>query len=261
VLKSKSLSEQVHYLDLAAKAFGTRTGGSFGGKPWADIARAAHGFLSGSYTHTEFADLAFDLEHNGGCVFGKNQMLDGNRDAVRIQLNSKKHAVSLEVLYDELCVKRSWSDSGYGYGRTRAARSGIKALSDEVEALYRKAERLGLVRQSVVPSVPQQEGVWHRKVAFDLHEEKPTAWFAHTYPEHLQELEVQSEPTPWFTHEEASTYADLLTNSEESLSKGQLTVKIAKQYPTYAKMLKKFEKPPVKEGLLQQIAAQSGEEI
>jgi hypothetical protein len=81
--------------------------------------------LTGKLSHSVFADHAFDLQHNGGCVFGKNQMIGGDRYRVHQLLDAKKNATSVGDLYQRLTQIR-------------------KDLSPEVEALYRKGEQLGL---------------------------------------------------------------------------------------------------------------------
>lgn len=47
-------------------------GGSYGGQPWAKIARACINLLDGTFTPATFIDHAADLEHNGGNCFDKH---------------------------------------------------------------------------------------------------------------------------------------------------------------------------------------------
>src|SRR5262249_60596067 len=69
-LKTRTPAQHVRFVDLGASAVDKGTwGGTYGGKKWAAIARAAHSFLTGKLTHSVFADHAFDLQHNGGGGF------------------------------------------------------------------------------------------------------------------------------------------------------------------------------------------------
>ena len=69
------MEEQAEFFRLAAKAFNTPMWSSgYGGKPWAQIARAPLAFLTGKLSPSVFADHAFDLQHNNGSVFGKHNM-------------------------------------------------------------------------------------------------------------------------------------------------------------------------------------------
>jgi hypothetical protein len=130
-LKTMSPAQHVRFVELVAAVFDKGAWGStYGGKKWANIALAAHGFLTGKLSHSVFADHAFDLQHNGGCVFGKNPMLAGDRDMVQRQLETKKHATSVPDLYQRLSRLSSY------YCRFE--------VSPQVEALYRKGEKLGI---------------------------------------------------------------------------------------------------------------------
>lgn len=125
LLRLMEHKDQAQFTKLCAVAFqGGYWGGSVGGKPWADIAWAAHRYLTGVYNASVFADHAFDLEHNNGSVFGKNPMLVGDRFDVKHQLNRKKNAASLAELYTNLSL----------YGQ----------YSRSVDELYRKGVALGI---------------------------------------------------------------------------------------------------------------------
>jgi Phosphoenolpyruvate synthase/pyruvate phosphate dikinase len=178
-LKAMSHVQHVRFLDLCAKVFNNgRWQGSMGGRPWGQIAQAAHDFLAGTMSHTRFADHAFDLQHNNGTVFGKNPMLSGNRSDIQARLDRKKHANGTVDLYQTLGGTRrqprmgfgsSWSDAGgygqgyqgyndgpfktdgykpsmvvqgFGVGAGAAVASG--EFSPEVEALYQKGLRANL---------------------------------------------------------------------------------------------------------------------
>jgi hypothetical protein len=101
------------------------------------IAQALHDFLKGSLTHSVFADHAFDLQHNGGCVFGKHNMLStgygSSRSDVTDMLDAKKRATTMEELFR---------------GLTKVSRD----MSAKVTALLHKGERLG--RWRVAPAYP-----------------------------------------------------------------------------------------------------------
>lgn len=125
LLRHMEHKDQAQFTKLCAVAFqGGYWGGSVGGRPWADIALAAHRYLTGVYNASVFADHAFDLEHNNGSVFGKNPMLVGDRFDVKHQLNRKKNAATLAELYTNLSL----------YGQ----------YSRAVEELYRKGVALGI---------------------------------------------------------------------------------------------------------------------
>lgn len=146
-LKAMTHAQHVRFLDLCAKVFGNgRWNGSMGGRPWAQIAEAAHDFLVGKTSHTGFADHAFDLQHNNGTVFGKNSMLSGSRSEIQSRLDRKKHAHGTVDLYRTLSPKPA---PRYGYGYQSSGYGSDSQLegvgfSPEVEALYRKGERANL---------------------------------------------------------------------------------------------------------------------
>ncbi len=99
VLRGLGKAEQIRFLVLAATHFAQhgwwRT--SYGGKPWAEIAHAAHGFLSGQLGHSVFTDLAFDLQHNTGCVFGKHPVGERGSNLQQV-LDMKKRAEGIAAL-------------------------------------------------------------------------------------------------------------------------------------------------------------------
>jgi phosphohistidine swiveling domain-containing protein len=97
-LRSMSTSRHVRFLELAAMVFERCFAGSFGGMPWANIARAALQFLTGKLNMTVFTDHAFDLQHNSGRVFGKHSMLTGEGSITERQLEGKKHATGVDEL-------------------------------------------------------------------------------------------------------------------------------------------------------------------
>ncbi len=103
--------KHVQFLDLCIEAFDNGSwGGSYGGKKWGQIARAARDFLNGTLPPSVFADHAFDLQHNNGSVFGKNPMLSGDRDSVFKQLEAKKYcsgsSSDLFQALERLCAHR-----------------------------------------------------------------------------------------------------------------------------------------------------------
>lgn len=126
-LRTVSLTEQARFAELCDKVF--RFGswsGSVGGVPWANIARAAHGFLTGRLSHSLFADHTFDLQHNNGSVFGKHVMISTDwRHGILRLLEQKKHAENLPDLYKRI------SD-------TIAGRYSEELLSPRVAQLYKR---------------------------------------------------------------------------------------------------------------------------
>ncbi len=109
-LEAMSPKDHIHFLELSAKCFERCFYSSYGGRPWANIARAAQDFLTGKLGPTVFADHAFDLQHNSGSVFGKNQMLYGDRYVAERQLTAKKCSSGLVMLLTKLLpLKEAWS--------------------------------------------------------------------------------------------------------------------------------------------------------
>ncbi|MBY0359516.1 MAG: pyruvate, phosphate dikinase [Candidatus Obscuribacterales bacterium] len=120
----------LRFLELAFELFNNgKWQGSVGGYKWANIAQAAHHFLSGKLNHSVFADHAFDLQHNNGTIFGKNPMLEcADRLSLQHMLDQKKQAQNPKELFSGLRLV-----------------AGLKfAFSDAVVALYRKGASLGL---------------------------------------------------------------------------------------------------------------------
>lgn len=103
-LKNKTTKDHIRFLDSAQTVFEKAIwNSSFGGPAWANIAKAANEYLAGHIGPTEFVDHAFDLEHNGGCVFGKqDNMLHGDNGLLKMQLEKKKYAKDIRQLYREL---------------------------------------------------------------------------------------------------------------------------------------------------------------
>jgi len=130
-LKEMPHEKHIRFLHLVAtvfeaKAWGIVGTGGIGGKKWAIIARAAEGYLKGSVNATVFADHAFDLEHNGGSVFGKHPMIGRNTSAkMYAQLETKKLTSSVSGLYRRLTELDS-------------------QMSPEVTSLFRKGVEMGI---------------------------------------------------------------------------------------------------------------------
>ncbi len=134
--------DHVRFADLAQLCFNAVPWSpAYGGKKWGAIAQALLGFLNGTLSHSVFADHAFDLQHNGGSVFGKNQMVTGNRDEIHSLLESKKHARSLEELYKKF-IMRDWDDLS-----TQVRK---QVASPAVAALYERGRKLSLWSRSPV---------------------------------------------------------------------------------------------------------------
>ncbi|MBX9939665.1 MAG: pyruvate, phosphate dikinase [Candidatus Obscuribacterales bacterium] len=126
-LQKMGHQDHVRFLQLCKEVFQKGDwSSSYGGPSWAAIAEAAEKYLTGAYPASVFADHAFDLEHNNGSVFGKNEMLYGDRHDIKMQLDKKKHAQGICQLYSQL--------SRYG------------SYSQPVEALYQSGLALGLYR-------------------------------------------------------------------------------------------------------------------
>jgi phosphohistidine swiveling domain-containing protein len=145
-LRTVSLAEQARFAELCDKAF--RFGnwsGSVGGVPWANIARAAHGFLTGRLSHSLFADHTFDLQHNNGTVFGKHAMINTDwRHGVLRLLEQKKHAENLPDLYKRI------SD-------LIAGRYSEELLSPRVAKLYKRLAPQVLVDRKTATSAAKEQ--------------------------------------------------------------------------------------------------------
>lgn len=55
----------------AAELFEEFSGGSYGGKPWADACRVLHAYETNQLSSRVFLDRMFALQHNGGCFLNK----------------------------------------------------------------------------------------------------------------------------------------------------------------------------------------------
>lgn len=109
-LKGVGAAEHIRFAELCEIVFNQGSwSSSFGGPKWGAIAGAAYKFLSGKSSHSEFADHAFDLQHNGGTVFGKHPMIKLDRYNVHELLNLKKFADNVEQLYSRLTEKLRYS--------------------------------------------------------------------------------------------------------------------------------------------------------
>ncbi len=135
-LRQLSAADHVRFAEVAVTCFTTVTWRSaYGGKSWGAIAEALLGFLNGTLSHSVFADHAFDLQHNRGSVFGKNQMVTGDRDQIHDLLESKKHARTMEELFKKFIIH----DTCDKYDRDDR-----QMASAAVVALYERGRKLSL---------------------------------------------------------------------------------------------------------------------
>ncbi|MDB5186622.1 MAG: pyruvate phosphate dikinase [Candidatus Saccharibacteria bacterium] len=126
-LKENGIVGQIEYFSQAGDIFSwSGWYGGYGGEAWAKIARAAHKFISGTWSPTLFVDHVFDLRHNGGRLFDKHAMVSvlTNDPWVQQQLEIKKHTTKISDLYQDL----------YKYGTP----------SDQVLVTYAEGKRLGI---------------------------------------------------------------------------------------------------------------------
>ncbi len=84
------------FLKLGEAVFrGYNWGGSYGGPRWGDIARAGLDRVNGTLDAISFVDRVYDLKHNGGPIFDKNQAVDNSyvQDLLDAKLaaNSDEH--------------------------------------------------------------------------------------------------------------------------------------------------------------------------
>lgn len=116
-LKGVSLAEQIRFAEMCEIVFRKgRWSSSYGGPRWAKIAEAAYHFLSGQKSHSVFADHAFDLQHNGGTVFGKHKMIALARHRVHELLELKKYAGNVDELYRKLSRALGCGEPDIGRG-------------------------------------------------------------------------------------------------------------------------------------------------
>jgi hypothetical protein len=152
-LKGVGMAEHIRFAELCEIVFRKgRWSSAYGGPKWANIAEAAYHFLSGQKSHSVFADHAFDLQHNGGTVFGKHKMITLTRYRVHELLELKKYAGSVDELYRTLSL---------------ALVSVANPISAEVSKLYERGRELSLwgsAPKPVAASVhPRDGGRLHTK--------------------------------------------------------------------------------------------------
>ncbi len=162
IAKLKTLDGTAHlrFAELVARAFSLQPPAvgavladwwpekSVGGWRWGKIAEALAGFLSGKLPHSLFADHSFDLQHNNGCVFGKNRMIDvgvdPNRFGIKRALDAKKDARSVAQLFAVLNEVRDRNATSHYWP------AGTVMFSGEVLELFRKGERTNLWQANVI---------------------------------------------------------------------------------------------------------------
>lgn len=103
------------------------SGGGFGGSAWASCARLLYDYLSNKITKRVFINMAWSLEHNGGCIFNKVynetsrlaevlqvQSISPKYDEP-VKFKSHQRGTSKERLLDSCSqqVKNAWSNFGY----------------------------------------------------------------------------------------------------------------------------------------------------
>jgi|JI8StandDraft_1071087.scaffolds.fasta_scaffold01712_11 phosphoenolpyruvate synthase/pyruvate phosphate dikinase len=145
-LQTQTTADHLRFAELAATCFNTPVWSiSYGGKKWGAIAQALVGFLNGTLSHSVFADHAFDLQHNGGSVFGKNRMVTGDRDQIHGLLESKKHARTIEELFKKFIIH----DACDVYDRDDR-----QMASAAVVALYERGRKLSLWTSAAAKKEP-----------------------------------------------------------------------------------------------------------
>jgi phosphohistidine swiveling domain-containing protein len=148
-LETQTTADHLRFAELAATCFNTPDWtNSYGGKKWGAIAQALVGFLNGTLSHSVFADHAFDLQHNGGSVFGKNRMVTGSREQIHALLESKKHARTIEELFKKFIIHDS---------RDIFDRDDRQMASAAVVALYERGRKLSLWATTAAPTEEKEE--------------------------------------------------------------------------------------------------------
>jgi hypothetical protein len=130
------IKQQIRFAQLAVKLFDLPAWGettAYGGKKWAEIARALLAYLDGSWKFATFVDHAFDLQHNRGVLFNKHAMVHDltNETTLQLQLSAKKNLSDIRQLRDRLINPSDWSLV-------------TTIFSPEVDDLWEKGETLGL---------------------------------------------------------------------------------------------------------------------
>lgn len=148
VCESLPHSKHVQFAETVYRVFNQPwRSSSFGGPKWANIAMAVKSFLTGEMLTTVFVDHAFDLQHNGGVLFNKNDMFDWLKEEGELKklLDAKQRLSDVGSLHRSFTV----DTRGYGIGTLRevlsrplARKAG--ALSPNVEELYQKGAEKGL---------------------------------------------------------------------------------------------------------------------
>lgn len=72
-----TIGEWLEYIEAQYKASGCY-GGSYGGKPWANITRVTKEFVQGKITMEMLLDTAFTLSHNCGPIFNKGMLFNSS---------------------------------------------------------------------------------------------------------------------------------------------------------------------------------------
>jgi hypothetical protein len=108
-LQNRPMSEVAEFMDLATTAFNALAWDQgYGGPKWGEIARTVRDYLRGTTTNTVFVDHVFDLEHNGGHLFDKHNMMDRTHEALlRRLLMVKKMATGVRDLYRRLAKEHT----------------------------------------------------------------------------------------------------------------------------------------------------------
>lgn len=145
-LRQLSAADHMRFAELAVACFNTVTWRrAFGGKKWGAIAEALLGFLNGTLSHSVFADHAFDLQHNGGSVFGKNQMVTGDHEQIHDLLESKKYTRTIEELFKKFIIHDACD---------KFDRDDRQMASAAVVALYERGRKLSLWATSAAQTKP-----------------------------------------------------------------------------------------------------------
>lgn len=152
-LRKMSHEDHIRFARLVAGVFQKGEWSSaYGGKPWAQIARAACQFLTGELSHTRFADHAFDLQHNNGSVFGKHPMINvqtlwsNDRHKLYCALETKKRAKTFGVLKEAL----------FGYSKDCSV--AVRALADRLAPPQGEDDSLPSVEaQALLAALDQKE--------------------------------------------------------------------------------------------------------
>jgi phosphohistidine swiveling domain-containing protein len=100
VNRPESIEQAVEIMEVALACYMKCSwSSSFGGKKWGLITEILLRYLNGEYSPTLFVDMCFNLQHNGGCAFGKFDWMLASPSYLMQQLNYKLNNNISQVMF------------------------------------------------------------------------------------------------------------------------------------------------------------------